>query len=207
MIDDPAQSTGLVVKVDDQRHELCFGNRIYKIHTLRSYVWFNADVCPEARTKGARESKSRDPLGGFTYFSCTGHPGKFSAHHSRAVASLAASASCLVAKVRRESIADIVRVVRISPPWITVSSKAGAHSPSGVRWHLYTILMCLTRHIVRGACYSGNTPAFFVFINIVPRKTGLALLVRPVSSLLVLGSAQQFAPEAQSCLCSRYGEP
>src|SRR5260370_4505219 len=39
MIDDPAQSTGLVVKVDDQRPELCFGNRIYKIHTLRSYVW------------------------------------------------------------------------------------------------------------------------------------------------------------------------
>jgi hypothetical protein len=39
MIDEPAQSTGLVVKVDDQRHELCFGNRIYRIHTLRSYVW------------------------------------------------------------------------------------------------------------------------------------------------------------------------
>jgi hypothetical protein len=39
MIDDPAQSTGLVVKVDDQRHELCFGNRIYRIHTLRSYEW------------------------------------------------------------------------------------------------------------------------------------------------------------------------
>jgi hypothetical protein len=36
MIDDPAQGTGLVVKVGDQRCKLCFGNRVYRGHTLRS---------------------------------------------------------------------------------------------------------------------------------------------------------------------------
>jgi hypothetical protein len=36
MIDDPAQRTGLVVKVGEQRRELCFGNRVYRGHTLRS---------------------------------------------------------------------------------------------------------------------------------------------------------------------------
>jgi hypothetical protein len=37
MIDDPAQSTGLIVKVDDQRRELCLGNKIYRGHTLARY--------------------------------------------------------------------------------------------------------------------------------------------------------------------------
>jgi hypothetical protein len=37
MIDDSAQSTGLVVKIGDQRRELCFGNRIHRGHKLARY--------------------------------------------------------------------------------------------------------------------------------------------------------------------------
>ena len=51
MIDDPAQRTGLVVKVGEQRRELCFGNRVYRSHTLRSLRSWLIDVVARHRKK------------------------------------------------------------------------------------------------------------------------------------------------------------
>ena len=67
MIDDPAQSTGLVVKVGDQRRKLCLGNTVYRGHTLARYVcgqmqrpWYSRGIkTPSEKFSRASEDRRR----------------------------------------------------------------------------------------------------------------------------------------------------